>query len=704
MFVHGERPMSLTTPLGPDVLILVGFAGQEGISQLFRYQLDLVSAESTVAFDALLGQKVSVKWKTSNGGTRYFSGVVSRFSQAERSMTLTRFSMEVVPQLWFLTRKVQSRIFQHITVPDILKKVFEGIDASWELMGTFEQRDYCAQYRESDFHFASRLMEEEGIYYYFTHSESGHKLVVANTPQSHPDLEGGDIIYEELLGGGRDETRVWRWEKTQELRPGKVTLWDHCFELPGKHLEADKTVQESVALGRTTHKLKVGGNDSFEVYDYPGGYAQRFDGVDKSGGDRPADVQKIFQDNKRTVEIRMQAEATPALVIQGAGNVEEFIPGIKFGLTRHFSDGGKYVLTSVEHRAQQPLASERGAGSPFEYENRFTCIPFALPFRPPRITPIPTVRGTQTATVVGPSGEEIFTDKYGRVKVQFHWDREGKSDADSACWVRVASPWAGKSYGMVHIPRIGQEVIVDFLEGDPDRPIIVGSVYNAEQMPPYALPDNKTQSGIKSNSSKGGGGSNEIRLEDKKGTEQVYIHAQYNMDSVVENDQTMLVHGNDTETVDKDQTITIHGNQTETVDKDRTTTIHQGDTLTVDKDQSITIMGGRTEKVLKDESISIMGGRTETVLKDETITITGSETKTVVKSITLTVGPQGLTITCAGALTVTALQGVTITSAVPLSITSPMISLTTAMLQVAGVVQCTSVVSPTYTPGAGNMI
>src|SRR6185369_5975679 len=338
-------------------------------------------------------------------------------------------------------------------------------------------------YRESDFHFASRLMEEEGIYYYFKHDQSGHKMVVANTPQSHADVPGDDIIYEELIGGVRDEDRVWYWEKTLDLRSGKVTLWDHNFELPYKHLEATRSVQESVTLGRTTHKVKTGGNATLELYDYPGEYAQRFDGNA---------VNKVFQDNTRTVAIRMESEAANSLLIRGAGNCGQFSAGYKFGLTRHFTDGGKYVVTSVDHSARQPLASEQGEGEPFDYDNRFTAIPFGVPYRPQRLTPVPTVKGTQTAVVVGPSGEEIYTDKYGRVKVQFHWDREGKNDADSSCWVRVATPWAGKQWGIVHIPRIGQEVVVDFLEGHPDRPLIIGSVYNADQMPPYVLPNYKT--------------------------------------------------------------------------------------------------------------------------------------------------------------------------------------------------------------------
>ncbi len=694
MFVQSQRPMRVTTPLSPDALIVVGFQAHEAISQLFHVQLDLISQEGSVPFDSLLGQKVTVEWDLADGGHRYFGGVVSRFSQAERTVKFTRYRMELVPKLWFLTRTSQSRIFQHKNVPDILKAVFQGLDVSWELLGTYQPRDYCCQYRESDFAFASRLMEEEGIFYFFRHSENGHQMVVADHPQSHTEI--GDVIYEETMGGQREEERVWHWEKTQELRSGKWTLWDHCFELPGRNLEASKTILESVQVGRTTHQLKVGGNDAWEVYDYPGGYAQRFDGVNKSGGEQASELQKIFEDNSRTVGIRMQAETTPSLVVEGGGNCQQFSSGHKFSLTRHFSDDGAYVITSVDHVCKQAVATRGDAGAPFEYQNRFTCIPAAVPYRPPRVTPQAVVRGTQTATVVGPPGEEIFTDKYSRVKVQFHWDRQGGKDADSSCWLRVATLWAGKQWGVVHIPRVGQEVVVDFLEGDPDQPIIVGSVYNAEQMPPYTLPDNKTQSGIKSRSSKSGGSEdfNEIRFEDKKGEEEVYIHAQKNLKTVVENDEARDV-GHDRKTdIHRDDTLTIDRDLTVTVKKDRSAEITGDDTEKVTGNQTVKITGSLSIEVQSSEDRKVMS---------QTLTVVSSQSETVGTSRSVTVGSSD-SLTVGATLTIMDGGGVQITSAGPLSITAPIVQISAAMLQVAGAVQCSSVISPTYTPGAGNMI
>jgi type VI secretion system secreted protein VgrG len=561
--------MEVTTPLGKDALLVVGFKGEEAISRLFNFELELLAENKTeVSFDKLLGRKITLRLALPNDKTRHFSGICNRVSQGERDATFTRYQLEIVPEFWKLTKKAQSRIFQQITVPDILQKVFDGLNVKYEIQGSFHPRDYCVQYRETDFNFASRLMEEEGIYYFFKHTADGHQMMVANTPQSHPDMPTeGKIIYEDLDGGARDEDRIYDWEKVQEWRSGKYVLLDHCFELPHKHLEAEANIVDSVQVGTITHKLKVGGNDKLEIYDYPGEYAQRFDGVDRGGGDRSGDLQKIFQDNRRTADLRMEEETISGLTIEGASNCRQFVSGHKFTLQRHFNADGQYVLTSVSHSATQS-ADYRTDGEAFQYSNSFTCMPFETPFRPQRLTPKPVVQGTQTAVVVGPKGEEIFTDKYGRVKVQFHWDREGKNDEKSSCWVRVGTLWAGKQWGMIHIPRIDQEVIVDFLEGDPDQPIIIGSVYNAREVPPYSLPDNKTQSGIKSRSSKNGTADNfnELRFEDKKGEEEIYLHAEKDWNILIENDEKEVVEANRHANVKKSDSKKIGGVKSVIVD------------------------------------------------------------------------------------------------------------------------------------------
>ena len=522
--------LSLTTPLGKDALLLVGLRGHEAVSELFQFHLNLLATNATtIAFDKLMGQAVTVKIVLPNGKARFVNGHVRRFSQGGRDETFTNYRAEIVPKFWLWTRKVQSRIFQHLTVPDILKKVFAGLNVNYQFQGSYQPRDYCVQYRESDFAFASRLMEEEGISYFFKHSNGSHQMEVTDTALKHPDVPAPtSIIYEEIQGGNRPESRITAWEKTQELRSGKYTLWDHSFELPGKNLEAEQTIQASVPVGKVTHALKVGGNEQLEIYQYPGGYAQRFDGVDKGGSDQPATLAKVFEDNKRTVQLRMEQEALPSLQIKGESTCEQFVAGHQFTLTRHFNADGPYMLTRVEHQAELKGNYRTSQDVTLEYHNRFNCIPAGLAYRPPQQTPKPTISGTQTATVVGPKGEDLFVDKYGRIKVQFPWDRQGKNDIDSSCWVRVGQVWAGKRWGAFFWPRIGQEVVIAFEEGDPDRPIVVGSVYNAENMPPYPLPAGKLLAGVKSCSEHGKPtkNSNGIVFHDEMGNEHVQIHSE----------------------------------------------------------------------------------------------------------------------------------------------------------------------------------
>jgi len=627
-YTQANRPLSVKTPLPDDDLLLIGFRGGDSLSQLFRYRLDLIAEnDKNIAFDAILGQPstVTLRWGPDNSKKRFFNGICSRISQGERDPVFTHYRMELVPKAWLLSRKAQSRIFQRLSVPDILKKVLVGFDVSYKIQGKLEPRDFCVQYRETDFNFACRLMEEEGIFYFFKHVDGNHTMVVGNSADAYEDVpEQTAVPYEKKLGGPRDELRITNWEKSQELRSGKYTLWDHCFELPHKHLEADKTIQDSVSVGSVTHKLKVANNDKLEIYDFPGEYAQRFDGIDKGGGDQPAELEKIFQDNKRTVEIRMQQEAAESLEIDGQGNCRQFVSGHKFTFQRHFNANGEYVLGDVNHILTTSSSDYRSGDLQATYLNTFTCIPVALPFRPPRVTPKPIVQGTQTAVVVGPSGEEIFTDKYSRIKVQFHWDRQGKFDPDSSCWLRVATPWAGKQWGMIHIPRIGQEVVVHFLEGDPDQPIVIGSVYNADMMPPGELPGSKTASGVKTRSTLNGTGENAsaIEIEDKKGSEGLYIHAEKNQFISVENDETHTVGQDRTKSVTRDETTTVGRNRTETVKNDET----------------ITIGNDRKEAVTGNEIIHIKKNRGLHIKDNDTISIGGHKEMTIEKYFLTSVG------------------------------------------------------------------
>ncbi|MCE9531303.1 MAG: type VI secretion system tip protein VgrG [Planctomycetes bacterium] len=640
-FTQDNRPLRINTDLGPDAVLLTHASGTEEISKLFQFSLGLVApVDKPVDFSKILGQPACVELDQGEG-TRFFHGFISRFSQGIRDDHFIHYRAELVPQFWFLTKREQSRIFQHLSVPEILKLVLEGLKVDNEIQGSFDKRDYCVQYRESDFAFASRLMEEEGIFWFFKHAKGEHRLVLANTPQSHTDLPTNKkLIYETLSGGNREEGRVQSWEKVQEIRSGKVTLWDHCFELPHKHLESDKTIPDSVQAGKVSHKLKLSGVDKLELYDYPGGYSQRFDGVDRGGGDQPAELDKIFKDNKRTVGIRLQEEAALALQIQGSSDCSQMHAGFKFSLERHFDADGDYYLTQVSHDVQLGTNVRSGIEEGIRYTNHFTCVPLAVPYRPQRKTPRPTVHGSQTAVVVGPAGEEIFTDKYSRVKVQFHWDRQGKNDADSSCWIRVSTMWAGRNWGMIHIPRIGQEVIVDFLEGDPDQPIIVGSVYNADMMPPFELPGNKTQSGIQTRSSPGGSGANcnQIRFEDKAGAEQVHIHAEKNQDIEVENDETHWVGHDRKKTIDNDETTHVKHDRTETVDNNETIAIGNNRAETVAVNESIDVGANRSRTVGGNETVAVAKMRTHTVGINEAIAVGAAQEIVVGGLRSVTVG------------------------------------------------------------------
>jgi type VI secretion system secreted protein VgrG len=433
-----------------------------------------------------------------------------------------------------------------------------GFECSFELQHPYEPRNYCVQYQETDFAFISRLMEEEGIFYFFEHEADKHTLVMANDPtEFKPSAFHPDITYKTIIGETEHKEVITEWTTAQEVRPGRVAINDFNFEQPLLDLTAEVS-------GKDERRL--------ELYDYPGEYNRRETG-------------------ERLVGIRMQEQETPLTVINGSSICRGFTPGYRFNLRDHYRrDFNKsYVITSVYHASDQGTnyrSSRVEAAEAFDYVNHFQCIPYPSPYRPARTTPAPLMQGTQTAMVVGPPGEEIYTDKYGRVKVQFHWDREGKYDEKSSCWIRVAQEWAGKQWGAMFIPRIGQEVIVDFLEGDPDQPIIVGRVYNGSSMPPYTLPDEKTKSTIKTYSSKGGGGFNEIRFEDKKGSEQVFIHAEKNEDLRIKNDRY--------ETIGHDSHLIVSGDQFEQVGVNQLS------------DKHLRVKGNHNEKV--DGTISIEAG------------------------------------------------------------------------------------------------
>jgi type VI secretion system secreted protein VgrG len=525
-----------------DELRVTRFDGREGISTLFEFRVELCSDLATVDAASLVGQPCVLEIAGAHG-SRFVNGIVRRFSRLGEGVNLTFYAAEIVPVHWLLTRRHRSRIFQELSIPDIIRKVFEdaGIPTDnyrFALEGQYTAREYVVQYRESEFDFITRLMEREGIFYFFEHAVDGHKMVIADSGVAHVATpEQAEYPYRAPLGLVPEERHehIYKAEDHQEIRTGAVALDDFDFQKPPTQLRADVATDQFSAL-------------RFE--EYPGQYTERSEG-------------------QRYARLRLEEFQCARRRLNMAGTTRLLMPGYKFTLSEHPSEAmnDEFLVCHLRHAAVMPQSAEEEAAEPRESEYRLDieAILATVPFRPPRQTPQPTVRGSQTALVVGPSGEEIYTDEYGRVKVQFHWDQEGVYDDKSSCWIRVVQGLAGGNYGMMFLPRVGQEVVVDFLEGDPDQPVITGRVYNKDHMPPYPLPDEKTKSCIKTNSSKGGGGTNELRFEDKKGSEQILIHAQ--------KDFHVRVRGNRVVTVLGDDHLSVQKNSIEFVKESRHTEV-----------------------------------------------------------------------------------------------------------------------------------
>ncbi|MEN6320462.1 MAG: type VI secretion system tip protein TssI/VgrG [Syntrophaceae bacterium] len=609
-YTQEGRLFKLNTPLGENVLLLKDITGEEGISTLFSFKLNLLSENHSIAFEDIIGQSVTVSIKYEDDRTRYINGIVSEFSQSRggvqgtADVLLSYYTLTIVPKLWLLTRTTNCRIFQNKTVRDIVSGIFDEksiSDYEANLTGTYVTREYCVQYRETDFDFISRLLEEEGIFYFFRHEDGKHTLILADGPSQHQACpEQGTARCRPHEGGTYDEDMVDTLEVKKEIQVGKYALKDYNFETPNTDLRAE--VSSSVTLGPGDR----------EYYDYPGGYGNMSDG-------------------RNLVNIRIQAEEARITTLHGASNCRAFTSGYKFRLEefyRNDMNNTEYVLTGIRHEGNQTYPTG-DAQTEQSYKNEFTCIPFAVSFRPQRLTRKPRIEGVQTAIVVGSSGEEIDPDRYGRVKVQFHWDREGQNDENSSCFIRVGQVLAGTGWGAMFIPRKGQEVIVEFLEGDPDKPIIVGCVYHGLNNPPYALPDEKTKSTIKTDSSKGGGGFNEIRFEDKKGEEQLFINAQKNQDNRVGNDSMetvggsrhLVVNGEQRELVKKDKHLTVKGKHKEKVEGDTSLALASNFFETIGGDHNLIVKGDQLEKVEGTEHLHVKTDYKEKVDLSKDVTV-----------------------------------------------------------------------------------
>jgi len=603
------RAFELSTPLGDGALLFHRMMAREELGRLSEFEIDALSERSNLDPDQILGKSVTVRETLRDGGMRPFTGHVARFGLTGVHGRYHVYRLVVRPWLWFLTRTANCRIFQQMTVPDILKKIFEThadvANVTFELTGDYREWDYCVQYRESDFDFVSRLLEHEGIYYYFRHVGDTHTLVLTDTCSMHsafPGCEQLPFVLQER--DARDVIEcIDSWRFDREIQPVRYAHDNYDPEKPRAELQRSASIERQHAQAQ------------YEIYDYPAKH------TDTKYGEHYARL--------RVEELHTRFETA-----QGHTNARGLGVGYLFKLSRHpRADQNREYLVSAAQYEVSDAEHESGNGAAARYACSFTALDSSQSFRSQRSTPKPIVQGPQTAVVVGPPGEEIHTDHQGRVKVQFHWDRYSAGDQTSSCWIRVSQPWAGKGWGGMSIPRIGQEVIVDFLEGDPDRPIITGRVYNAEQMPPYAMPG--MVSGLMSQTHKGVG-HNEMSMDDTAGQEKLTLNGQHDMNTTVGNDQTNTIKNNRSTTVQtgNDTLSVMTGNRSVTVKGDSSHTVVSGSrAVQVQAGDYMATAAQAVSLYGKGKGVSIIGDK-------EGVVITGND-----KGVTLTGNKEGVSIT-----------------------------------------------------------
>jgi type VI secretion system secreted protein VgrG len=602
-----NRRLGIKTELGDDALLVTRAVIKEQLGRLFQIEVEMSAEDNALDFNSLVGTSATVWMERPDGNKRYFNGLISRFSQPSQEGRLACYKATLVPWLWFLTRAADCRIFQNKTATDIIEDVFKAQgfdDYKLDLTGTYREREYCVQYRESDFNFVSRLMEQEGIYYYFEHEDGKHTLALTDAASSHSEYDTySSIEYRPRPKAGSDDgENISDWVVEMEVQTGAYVTGEFNFKTPNAPIVTNDSISRQHA------------HSSYEVFDYPGEFDVREEGEDYA--------------KRRIEELQAQHE-----IVHGQATSRGIAAGYKFTLKDHprSDQNQSYLVTAATFHLDSGEFESGGKPKSEEfYKCNFTAMPADEQFRSTRHARKPLIQGPQTAMVVGTSGEEIDTDEYGRVKVQFHWDRQGQSDENSSCWVRVSQPSAGKGWGAISLPRIGQEVMVEFLEGDPDRPIITGRVYNASAVVPYALPDNKTISTFISNSSKGGDGYNEFRIEDKKGSEKIYLHGEKDHDErikndtkewvgndrhlIVKNDQLEKVEGDQHLGVTGDSRLKIEGKFGETISGDHVAAVKGADNLAVTGDQKVKVdgdvnlKGGQDLNTEVEQKVSVKAG------------------------------------------------------------------------------------------------
>ncbi|AUY24105.1 type VI secretion system Vgr family protein [Mixta calida] len=607
----------ITVQLPLEGLLFWKLDGVEALSHPFELTVTLLSADPRIERHALLGQPLTVSLPTGQflSGTRHINGKITRMAVRSEELSGTRYAvyaLTIEPDLWPMRRDKNSRIFQGQTAVQIIHRLLAeyGVQVEDRLSGSYREWEYCVQYQESSFAFISRLMELEGIYYWFRHEADRHVMVLSDAPEAHGPWPGCEAIPYHVTGSGgvTSAAGVSRWALEDSVTPGMYSLDDYDFRKPNAWLLQARQNPASPRPGQT------------EVFEWPGRFVEHAQG-------------------EKYARVRQEEWQAAHRQISGEGTTLCLAPGYTFALLNapHGQDNGRYLTLWVKYRLEENRYAS-GEGKTVHHVE-FRVLPAEVTYRPAAATPWPKTYGPQTARVVGPQGESIYTDRYGRIKVKFHWDRESAGDETSSCWVRVSSAWAGQGYGGVQIPRVNDEVVIDFINGDPDRPIVTGRVYNEASMPPWSLPAAATQMGFLSRSKDGTpDNANALRFEDRAGEEQVWIHAERNMDTEVENDETHLVGNNRSKTIVGNETTQVKKNRTETVDQNETITIHQNRSETVDGNETITVHSNRTETVDKNENIRIGQNQSVTVNGNQTLKVDQAKSETITLASMLNVG------------------------------------------------------------------
>lgn len=614
------RTIAIHTPFGRE-LSFVELNGSEGLSALYEYRLVLTSKNPNLDATDIIGQTITVTMDT-KGGVRPLNGLVTDFgylSEDEDEQSYHLYTCVMRPNMWYLTQRYDSRVFVDKDILEITRLILDEFGFPYEIQcqNSYRKYGHSTQYQETSFTYLNRLFEQEGLYYYFAHTEGTHTLIIVDDNSAHPPIQGQASIpyHSAVTPGTPDKNYIDQWQQTDRLATKSVNVNDHNYQ----------TANRKLSYKGETHGL---GGINTEHYDFYTSFSSK-------------------EDAPHYQQVRSQDYNAQSKRISAAGNVLTIAPGHTFALTRHPHNAAntEHLIVYAEYELRE--AGYASGTEQSHYRISFSAIPMTYQYRAPRVTPKPQIIGTQGATVTGPAGEEVHTNDYGDIKVQFHWDRYGPKNQMSSDWIRVAQGSAGGSFGSINTPRIGEEVLIDFINGDSDRPIVIGRLYNSANPPPWGYPQAAKQSGIKSKSFNSPlENYNELMFNDDAGFELVNLQAQRDLNALVKNDERRHVNRDRTTTIDKDETVTVHGQRTETVDLDETITIHQNRTETVDQNETITIKGNRTETVTGTETISITGNRTETLSANETINITGNRTESVTGNETVSVtGNQNISVT-----------------------------------------------------------